>query len=153
VLLCVASLASERATAQTREGSVPTTADPAKTSRDPGDLLPTGPDSAKGGTLYRTYCSACHGANGEGRTGMYPPLKGSRVVTKDDATKHIHVVLDGLKDAKAGGVVYANPMPPFGNILSNIDIADIIDFERSSWGNHGKQVTAAQIAAQRNHSK
>jgi cytochrome c oxidase cbb3-type subunit 2 len=84
---------------------------------------------------------------------MYPPLKGSRVVTKDDATKHIHVVLDGLKDAKAGGVVYANPMPPFGNILSNIDIADIIDFERSSWGNHGKQVTAAQIASQRNHSK
>jgi hypothetical protein len=32
-------------------------------------------------------------------------------------------------------------------------IADIIDYERSSWGNHGKLVTAAQVDAEREHSK
>jgi hypothetical protein len=33
------------------------------------------------------------------------------------------------------------------------DIADIIDYERSSWGNHGKPVSAAHIAAERVHFK
>jgi mono/diheme cytochrome c family protein len=50
-------------------------------------------------------------------------------------------------------VLYASPMPPFGSILSDVDIADIIDYERSSWGNHGKLVTAVQVAAGRGHSK
>jgi hypothetical protein len=44
----------------------------------------------------------------QGLPGTYPPLKGSGVVVKDDATKHIHVVLGGLQGAKAGGgVLYA----------------------------------------------
>jgi mono/diheme cytochrome c family protein len=62
-------------------------------------------------------------------------------------------VLNGLQGAKAGGVLYATPMPPFGKILNDVDITIIIDFERSSWGNHGKLVTAAQVAAERDNSK
>jgi cytochrome c oxidase cbb3-type subunit 2 len=112
-----------------------------------------GYDAAKGGALYTANCSACHQASGEGLPGTFPPLKGSGVVTKDDATKHMHVVLNGLQGEKAGGVVYASPMPPFAGTLSDADIADIIDYERSSWGNHGKPVTAAQVAAERARSK
>jgi mono/diheme cytochrome c family protein len=111
----------------------------------------TGYNAANGRAAYTTNCLACHGANGEGRPGADPPLKGSGVVTKDDPTKHILVVLNGLQGAKAGGVLYTSSMPPFGSILSDVDIADIIDYERSSWGNHGKLVTAAQVAAQRGH--
>ncbi len=44
---------------------------------------------------------------------------------------------------------YATAMPPFGSVLSDVDIADIIDYERGSWGNHGKLVTAAEVAAER----
>jgi mono/diheme cytochrome c family protein len=112
-----------------------------------------GYDPEKGRVLYSTHCSACHGANGEGLSGTFPPLKGSGVVTKDDATKHIQVVLNGSQGGKAGGVLYASPMPPFGGILRDVDIADIIDYERSSWGNRGKLVTAAQVAAERGHPK
>lgn len=50
-------------------------------------------------------------------------------------------------------MLYASPMPPFGSILNDVDIADITDYERSSWGNHGKLVTAARIAAELDHSK
>jgi len=120
---------------------------------DAGETPETGYDAEKGRALYITHCSACHGADGEGHPGVYPPIKGSGVATKDDATKHIQVVLDGLQGAKAGGILYASPMPPFGSILNDADIADIIDHERSTWGNHGKLVTSAQIAAQRGHSK
>jgi nitrite reductase (NO-forming) len=55
--------------------------------------------------------------------GVFPPLKGSGVVNKDDPTKHIQVVLNGMQGARAGGVVYAAAMPPFSAILSDGDIA------------------------------
>lgn len=137
-------------------GQVPkadSTTAPARPYSGAGDSLETGYDAGKGRVLYATHCSACHGADGEGRPGTYPPIKGSRVVTKDDATKHVRVVLNGLQGAKAGGVLYTSPMPPFGIILNDADLADIIDYERSSWGNHGKLVTRAQVAAQRGISK
>lgn len=114
-----------------------------------GDSAQAGYDAAKGRDLYIANCSACHLANGEGVPGAFPPLKGSGVVNKDDATKHIGVVLDGMQGARAGGVVYTSVMPPFAGMLSDAEIADIIDYERSSWGNHGIPVNAAQVAAER----
>jgi cytochrome c oxidase cbb3-type subunit 2 len=105
--------------------------------------------STRGQDLYITHCSVCHQPNGEGLPGVFPPLKASGVVNKDDPAKHIRVVLDGMQGGRAGGVVYAAAMPPFAAVLSDAEIADIIDFERSSWGNHGKPVTAAQVEAER----
>jgi cytochrome c oxidase cbb3-type subunit II len=110
-------------------------------------------DAAKGRDLYLAQCSACHQPSGEGLPSVFPPLQGSGVVNKDDARKHIDIVLHGMQGARAGGVVYAAAMPPFADVLSDADIADIIDYERSSWGNHGKTVTAAQVAAERLGSK
>jgi cytochrome c oxidase cbb3-type subunit 2 len=112
-----------------------------------------GYDAAKGAALFTANCSACHQANGEGLPGAFPSLKNDAVVNKDDATKHIQVVLQGLHDAKVGGVVYGSAMPPFGGTLSDAEVADIIDYERSSWGNHGQPVDAAQVASQRTKAK
>jgi cytochrome c oxidase cbb3-type subunit 2 len=84
-----------------------------------------------------------------GLPGLFPPLKGSGVVNKNDATNHIRIVLKGAQSGKAGGVLYASAMPPFAVILSDAEIAAIINFERSSWGNHGRLVTSAQVAAER----
>ena len=102
-----------------------------------------------GRDLYIVNCSACHQAGGEGLPGVVPPLRGSGVVNKDDAAKHIHIVLDGMQGARAGGVAYTGVMPPFAGTLGDAAIADIINYERTSWGNHGKTVTAAQVAAGR----
>jgi cytochrome c oxidase cbb3-type subunit 2 len=151
--LCLGSFSAERVVGQVPDAAVASTSNTTEASWDTGASLPTGFDAAKGRALYTANCSACHGTNGEGRSGTYPPIKGSGVVTKDDATKHIHVMLDGLQGAKAGGVLYTSPMPSFGSVLSDVQIADIIDYERSSWDNHGKLVTAAQVAAERDRSK
>jgi cytochrome c oxidase cbb3-type subunit II len=110
-------------------------------------------DAAKGAAVYTANCSACHQASGEGLPGAFPSLKGDAVVNKDDATKHIDVVLNGLHDARVSGVVYSSVMPPFSGTLSDAEIADLIDYERSSWGNHGKPITAAQVAAERAKAK
>ena len=110
---------------------------------------PTGATVRKGQTLYASYCAACHQANGEGMTGVFPPLKGSAVVNRADATKHIDIVLGGLEGARVSGVTYTNPMPAFAATLSDEDIAAIIDYERAAWGNHGSLVGPAQVASER----
>jgi mono/diheme cytochrome c family protein len=125
----------------------------ARTTSDVREPVQAGYDRAKSRDLYIANCSACHQANGEGLPGVFPPLKGSGIVNKDDAARHIQVVLNGMQNARAGGVVYASAMPPFAGTLSDAEIADIIDYERSSWGNHGTPATAAQVAAERAGAK
>ena len=112
-----------------------------------------GYDAVKGKALFTANCAACHQANGEGLPGAFPPLKGNATVNNADAAAHIRTILNGLQGANVGGVAYSSPMPPFGGTLNDADIADIIDYERSSWGNHGKMVTAEQVAAERAQSK
>jgi cytochrome c oxidase cbb3-type subunit 2 len=134
---------------------MPDVASPTTTASAPASasasLAPPGGayDAAKGAALFTANCSACHQANGEGLPGAFPSLKGDAVVNDDEATKHIQVVLHGLHDAKAGGLVYGSAMPPFAGTLSDAEVADIVNYERSSWGNHGKPVIAAQVAAER----
>jgi cytochrome c oxidase cbb3-type subunit 2 len=110
-------------------------------------------DPAKGKALYTANCAACHQATGEGLAGAFPPLKGNEAVNDADPTKHIQVVLHGLQGAEVGGVKYGSPMPPFAAALSDADIAGIISYERGAWGNHGKPVTAGQVAAERAKTK
>jgi cytochrome c oxidase cbb3-type subunit 2 len=109
--------------------------------------LETAVDVGHGKQLFDDNCAACHQANGAGLAGAFPPLKGNTVVNDADATEHIHVVLFGLSGKTIDGVKYESPMPPWGDQFSDKEIADIIDYERSAWGNHGKPVTATDIAA------
>ena len=110
-------------------------------------------NAAKGSALFTANCAACHQANGEGLPGAFPPLKGNAAVNDADPGVHIRAVIHGLQGTVIGGVTYSSPMPAFGATLGDADIADIINHERSSWGNHGPLVTDAQVAAERAKGK
>jgi cytochrome c oxidase cbb3-type subunit 2 len=110
-------------------------------------------DAAAGEKLFVDNCSACHQATGEGLPETFPPLKGNAAVNDDDPATHLHAVLFGLEGAEIDGVTYESPMPAFGDMLSDAEIANIINYERSAWGNHGKPVTAAEVAATRAKGK
>lgn len=131
----------------------------AATGEAPAGGTPAKPTSTashappNGGQIFSANCAACHQANGEGTPGIFPPLKGNSVVNNADPTKQIHVVLHGLQGEVVGGTKYAAAMPPFKDILSNDEITAVINHERSSWGNHGKLVTPAQVAAVRGAAK
>jgi len=110
-------------------------------------------DAAKGQTLFTANCAACHQTTCEGLPGACPPLQVNAAVNDPDATTHIRVVLYGLQRADVGGVVYSSPMPPFAETLGDADVAHIINYERSAWGNHGAPVTTQQVAAERAKGK
>jgi cytochrome c oxidase cbb3-type subunit II len=107
------------------------------------------PDTISGATVFAAVCSACHGAQGEGVIGVFPALAANEVVNADDPTEHIKVVLHGLEGRPVGGTSYSVQMPAFGPQLNDREIAAVINYERSSWGNHGTPVTTHQVAAAR----
>jgi cytochrome c oxidase cbb3-type subunit 2 len=118
-------------------------------ARDPTSAaMPTagGYDSKKAQQLFSANCSVCHQETGEGLPGAFPALRGNAVVNDADPAMHIHTVLFGLKGATVDGVKYDSEMPDFGGTLNDADIANIINYERSSWGNHGKQITDKEVA-------
>jgi cytochrome c oxidase cbb3-type subunit 2 len=106
-------------------------------------------DAASGATLFAANCAVCHGAQGAGVPGAFPTLISDPVVNDADPTTQIRTVLQGLSGKVIGGTKYAGAMPPFASLINDQQIADIIDHERSSWGNHGALITAKDVAAQR----
>ncbi len=109
----------------------------------------SGFDAAAGARLFAAHCAACHGPEGAGVPGVFPPLAGDPVVNAADPSAHIDTVLHGLHGKTINGTAYAAQMPPFAATLSDTEIAAIIDHERRSWGNHGVLVTPSDIAKAR----
>jgi cytochrome c oxidase cbb3-type subunit 2 len=130
-----------------------TPATPAASNKEANAPAAATQGSAKGKQLFSANCSACHQETGEGLPGAFPALKGNAAVNDANPATHIHVVLFGLAGATIDGTKYESEMPEFGSTLSDADIADIVNYERSSWGNHGKPVTAQDVTAERAKGK
>lgn len=134
--------------------SAPPAGTPATSGAAPGPLAaatgagtPAAFDAGQGARLFAANCAACHGAQGAGVPGVFPPLVRNPVVVAADPAEHMSVVLHGLHGKAIDGKTYAAQMPPFAATLSDAQIADIIDHERTSWGNHAPLVTAKDVAA------
>jgi ubiquinol-cytochrome c reductase cytochrome b subunit len=106
-----------------------------------------GGGSAAGAAVYTSNCSGCHGAAGAGTPGAFPPLAHNPVVN-GPAAKVITIVNNGLNGAiTVNGAAYNGVMPPWKGNLTPAQIADVITYVRSSWGNTGGPVTTAQVSA------
>lgn len=103
-------------------------------------------DAAQGSKLFADSCAVCHGAEGKGVPGIFPPIAGNSVVNATDPAEHITTVLRGLSGKTIDGQKYQAEMTPFADKLSDQEIADVINHERASWGNHGPLVTPADVA-------
>ena len=99
--------------------------------------------SGKGASVFSANCSSCHGAAGAG--GVGPSLVGNKDVNGPAAGIE-HTLLYGLQGKAIDGKSYAVAMPAWKGNLSDDDIASVITYIRSSWGNKGSAVTAADLA-------
>jgi len=116
--------------------------------------------AADGEKVYQTYCMSCHQANGKGVTGAFPPLVEvvPEYLQQGELGRLflIHVVLYGLQgEITAGGGVYNSMMPPYGNQLSDEEVAAVLNYIAKAWGNDQllpkdfKPFTADEVKAER----
>ena len=103
----------------------------------------------KGKALYDQYCLTCHQADGAGVPRLNPPLIHTSWV-KGDKEKLIKWVLTGSGSDKVeiDGKFYSNNMPA-QNYLKDDEIATILTYVRSSFGNKYSAITTAEVKAVR----
>jgi cytochrome c6 len=89
---------------------------------------------SQGEEVYISNCARCHQLNGEGFEDTYPPLAGNPVVTLHDPNFAIDAIVHGQ-----------GAMPPFGPTLSNEDIAAVLSYIRTAWGNDASIIEPRRV--------
>ncbi|AZE92209.1 Gluconate 2-dehydrogenase, membrane-bound, cytochrome c [Pseudomonas orientalis] len=105
-----------------------------------------GDDSKPGASVYIDNCAACHRTDGHGYTRVFPALAGNPVLQTADATSLINIVLNGGTLPATHAAPSTFTMPAFAWRLSDQEVADVVSFIRSSWGNQGAPVSAGDVA-------
>ena len=99
-----------------------------------------GPYDFQGGkAIYTNVCQGCHMPDAKGAVGagMYPALASNAKL--ETAGYPVSVVTHGQK-----------AMPAFGALLNDQQIADVVNYVRTHFGNNYKdKVTPADVKAQR----
>ena len=109
------------------------------------DALWNGDDSKRGAAVYIDNCAACHRTDGHGYTRVFPALAGNPVLQSDDPTSLIHIVLKGGALPATHSAPSTFTMPGFDWRLSDQEVADVVNFIRTSWGNKGGDVKAGDV--------
>ena len=108
------------------------------------------PSILEGGKdLYSKNCADCHGKQGEGREPAAPPLAGNRAVTMSAGVNAIRMVLFGGYSPGTAGNSRPFGMPPYSLTLSDEEIAEVLIYVRSSWGNNARPIRGEEVAANR----
>ncbi len=101
----------------------------------------------KGKQLYALHCQSCHMENGQGQPDIFPPLAKTTYVK--DVKKNIKIILEGQSgEITVNGKKY-NGMMPAQPYLTDLEIAEVLTYVRSSWGNKYPAVKPAQVKAER----
>ena len=96
-----------------------------------------------GADLFNNVCAACHQPDAKGAIGAaaYPPLAADTKLASSDFL--LAVLLDGLRG-----------MPPVGSMMSDEQVADVVNYVRTHFGNsYAGAVSAAEVSAARQRAK
>ncbi|WP_053070718.1 cytochrome c [Halomonas sp. PR-M31] len=98
--------------------------------------------TTSGKELYHSLCQACHMPNGQGAegAGIYPSFVGNERLRSPYYP--IDVIVNGLRG-----------MPGFGDMLSNEQIADVVGYLRTSFGNQLEADTTPDDVARVRHEQ
>jgi alcohol dehydrogenase (quinone), cytochrome c subunit len=108
--------------------------------------LAAGREADRGAELYVDNCAACHRTNGQGSPRAMPKMAGNSSVLAEDAGSLIRLVLAGSSLPGTGDAPSALGMPGFGWRLSNGEVAQLLTFIRTGWGNQAAKVSATEVA-------
>ncbi|MGI9542742.1 MAG: c-type cytochrome [Cyclobacteriaceae bacterium] len=98
-----------------------------------------------GEKVFKTYCLVCHQANGAGVPNLYPPLSDTDWVN-GDKERLIDVVLNGLQGPiEIDGTTYNSIMVSHSH-LKDEEIAAVLTYVRSNFGNDSSPITVEEVA-------
>ena len=92
------------------------------------------PPPIDGETVFMRACAQCHQADGQGIPGSFPSLVAPRNSAKEI---QISIVVNGLR------------MMPANRDLSDGQLAAVLTYIRTSWGNSLEPVSAKDVAGSR----
>ncbi|MDE2155882.1 MAG: cytochrome c [Xanthomonadaceae bacterium] len=103
----------------------------------------------QGGKVYGQHCADCHGKDGAGVAGIYPPLDGNSAVTEPTGINATRMVLLG----GFAPLTRANPrpysMPPFAQQLSDGEVSAVVSYIRRAWTNRAPVVRPGDVSRYR----
>jgi alcohol dehydrogenase (quinone), cytochrome c subunit len=125
----------------------PAAADGSGFKADPASAkaLAAGHELNRGAEVYVDNCAACHRSNGEGSAKVLPAIAGNPSVLAPDPSSLIRLVLAGSSLPGTATAPSALGMPGFAWRLSNDEVAQLLTFIRSSWGNQAPAVSAGAV--------
>jgi mono/diheme cytochrome c family protein len=101
-----------------------------------------------GKQLYGAKCAACHQGSGLGVAGVFPPLAASEWVTGDEKIL-ANILLHGVNgEMVVKGNTYKGAMPAWKS-LSDDELAAVLTYIRSDWGNAAPPLKVETIKNQR----
>jgi thiosulfate dehydrogenase len=105
----------------------------------------TGDHLTRASAAYEEFCVTCHRADGGGVTRIFPALADNDVVETADATSLVHIIVSGGRRPRTADRPNAFAMPAF-TTLDDRDVAAIVTYIRTAWGNSAGPVSADQVA-------
>jgi nitrite reductase (NO-forming) len=103
-------------------------------------------DGAPGENTFNTVCAACHQRSGLGVASIFPPLAESDFLMAD-RERAIRIVLGGLNGpVQVRGQTFNGMMPSQSALLNDRQVADVLTYVRSNFGNHGDAIREAEVA-------
>jgi len=109
-------------------------------------------NAERGKKIYAKECITCHQADGGGVPRLNPPLSECSWVV-GDKKRIINIVLNGMTDrVEIDGEYYSNSMASHKH-LTDQQIADVLTYIRTNFGNKASAVTAQEVAAVRKPKK
>ncbi len=100
----------------------------------------------RGKAVYENVCGICHGSDGAGKPNQFPPLAGSEWVIGKGHSRLIRIPLAGMAGpVKVNGKDWNLNMAPMGAALPDEDVAAVLTYIRSAWGNKAEAVPAEDV--------
>ena len=149
VILCVGVILASCAGNSDKKEVKPL--DTGSITEEAGKLAPKENVVHPGEAVYQKYCLQCHQADGSGVPGMHPPLWPNKWIK--DKERLIEITLKGLSgEIEVDGEIYNNLMPPHSQ-LTDLQLANVISYVRTSFGNELGPVTQQEVAKARQKLK
>ncbi|HTV85947.1 MAG TPA: cytochrome c [Dyella sp.] len=103
----------------------------------------------RGQGIYAQRCASCHGKDGAGIAGVYPPLDGNATVLEPTGMNATRAVLLGGFAPLTQGNPRPYSMPPYAQQLSDADVAAVVTYVRQAWSNRAAAVEERDVVTYR----